>query len=172
MNISHKVIKERKREVIEAILDVKQKEVQRIRARIPREYAPEFCFYRASKKQFHDELDAYITLWVQMLYDDEEWTYKIEGEVANGIYTYWIQNEIKDYTFQRLDAKEVEEYILGGAAVMIRSKNIEYEYGRLSPSFKLNGPIVSSLELCHVKSWAGYREIFFKSEQEYGLFVE
>ncbi|AKO91435.1 hypothetical protein [Priestia filamentosa] len=172
MNISQKVIKERKREVIEAILDMKQKEVHRLRARIPIEYASEFCLYRASKKKFHDELDAYSTLWVQMLDDDEEWTYKIGEEVANGIYTYWIQNEKKDYTFQRLDVKEVEEYILGGAAVMIKSENIEYEYGRTSPSFRLNGAIISSLELRHVMSYAGYREILFESEQEYGLFVE
>ncbi|MFP3887729.1 hypothetical protein U8V97_20010 [Priestia filamentosa] len=172
MNISQIVIKERKRKVREAILDMKQKEVHRIRARIPIEYTSEFYLYRVSQKQFHDELDAYITLWVQMLDDDEEWTYRIDEEVTNGIYTYWIQNKMKDYTFQRLDVKEVKEYILGGTAVMIRSENIEYEYGRLSPSFRLNGPLISSLELRYVKSYAGYREIFFESEQEYGLFVE
>lgn len=160
-----------------------------------KEYDPQFWVYRSDKDNFENELDGLISLWVKLLYDVEEWNYEYDREFATSIYEYWIVNEMTEYNYLKVSEKSTFNYIssraneIKGKLLNIRKvhpidcDNLEYpsiagiyDNKKISKEedfhFHIKGNIINAIELSSSENWAGYKEFFIETDQEYILFSE
>jgi hypothetical protein len=163
-----------------------------------KEYQNYLQIYRSNKSQYHHSLEAFVSLWISALIDEEEWYDLFEPNIksADDIYNNWFKKEINQYTFHHVTTNSLREYVLSKANKM---KELVKEYRQKNPLIKcriiypssipgiyinrdmqdeqeytlnLSKNVIVAEELSSYDNWAGYKEIFIETEQEYIYFRE
>lgn len=154
--------------------------------------------YRSKKDQYKTRLEAFVTLWTCSLIDIEEWHdyYEPTTAFAEAVYENVFKKDSEKYEPKDYDSHEAREYIMYKVERMIqniksnrekyplKSSDIIYPNGMPGVyvnrkivnenllEFKLYERVVKAVELYNDDSWAGYKEIFLETEEEYIYFCE
>jgi hypothetical protein len=162
------------------------------------EYQQGLFLYRTNKNQYDNVLEAFIELWTRNLIDIEEWHYNfINGEqFANQIFESFFKVSYAKYKIRGISTEDAIDYIARSISDMVKNivysrtkypiNDYNYKYPCGVPGIYENGSIIKedkisftiektvlwANELKYEVSWAGYREIFLETEDEYIYFNE
>jgi hypothetical protein len=185
-------------EVRKYIMNYRNKEITGTIFYTYKEYENYMQIYRTSKSNYKDVLEAFVSLWVSTLIDEEEWHEHFEPtfDFADSIYNNWFKKEISQYTFHNAITETLIEYIISKA---IRMKELVQDYRNNNPLthhnltypspipgiyinrdmideqkyiFQISKNPIEAVELNSNNEWAGYKEIFIETEEEYLYFRE
>lgn len=185
-------------EVKQYIINHKSKDITGTIFYTYKEYENHLQIYRTSKSQYDNKLEAFISLWISTLIDEEEWHDHFEPniEFADSVYNNWFKKEINQYTFHHVATESLREYVISKANRMkelvkeYRSNNTLMQSSITYPSsipgiyinrdmqdeqeytLNLSKNVIVAEELKYYENWAGYKEIFIETEQEYLYFRE
>lgn len=191
-------IENRKNEIIKYISNYGQKQIYCIFCWSMVEYQQGLFIYSSKKIQYSNELEAFLELWAKSLIDIEEWHdyFKSSMEFAVPIYENFFKEDYKKYNIREISIDDANTYISCSIKDML--ENMTYTRNRYMvetythklpngvPGIYVNGsiikedefnftiemPIVSAEELSYDDGWAGYRELFLETEDEYIFFTE
>ncbi|MEY8744361.1 hypothetical protein AB9M62_34115 [Bacillales bacterium AN1005] len=156
-----------------------------------KEYENYLQIYRTNKSQYNNRLEAFISLWMGTLIDEEEWHDHFEPKIefADSIYDNWLKKEVNEYTFHYRATESLKEYVILKADRMkelikeYRSNNPILQGGITYPSsipgiyinrdiqneqeytFNLSNDVIVAEELKYCANWAGYKEIFIEPDK-------
>lgn len=185
-------------EVKKYILSHRSKEITGTIFYTHQEYENYMQIYRTTKSQYNNVLEAFVSLWVSALIDAEEWhdNFEFNVDYADGVYNNWFKKEVSCYTFNNVTTESLREYVIYKA---LRMKELVVKYQNNNPLKQCNITYPSSIpgiyrdrymideqryeliipknlvaaeELYYYNNWAGYKDIFIETEQEYIYFSE
>lgn len=181
-------------EVKKYIMKHKSKEITGIIFYTCKEYENYMQIYRTNKSQYHNVLEAFVSLWVRTLIDEEEWNgnFELDFDLVDSMF----KKEIDRYTFNYVATEALRDYVV---TKVLRMKDLVKEYRNKNPlkqsnitypssvpgiymnrtmideqKYVLNLPknLIAAEELYYYNIWAGYKDIFIETEQEYIYFRE
>lgn len=109
-----------------------------------KEYQNYLQIYRSNKSQYHHSLEAFVSLWISALIDEDN---------------NWFKKEINQYTFHHVTTHSLREYVIAKANKM---KELVKEYRKKNPLIKCSIIYPSSIPEIYIN-----RDM--QDEQEYTL---
>jgi len=182
-----------KDDIIDYISNYGQKRINSIICWSAREYQQGLWIYSSDKNQYSNVLEAFIELWTAYQIDMQEWNDSLQSnkEYGKSIFENFFMEDYKKYNIKSISVYDAKAYVHGSIEKMLVNmaytrKRFPIEvYNHKWPSsvhgiyvngqivaedkfeFNIVKPILRADELRCDYNWAGYRELFIETEDQY-----